>query len=131
MTTGPESARDEGLLGMLRRLGRSLPHALATRIEILATELSEERLNLAKLAFGALVILFCLQVGILFGLLFFVIAMGNEHRLLALGIAAVVMLLGGLIGMLWLRAWLKNRPPMFATTVAELRKDRDRVGGRT
>jgi len=31
--------------------------------------------------------------------------------------------------MVWLRAWLKSRPPMFATTIAELRKDRERLGG--
>jgi uncharacterized membrane protein YqjE len=42
-----------------------------------------------------------------------------------MGVGALVLLLAaGGIG-LWLRSWLKRRPPMFGTTIAELRKDRD------
>jgi uncharacterized membrane protein YqjE len=52
-----------------------------------------------------------------------------EQRALAVGIASLAMLLGAGGGALWLRAWLKSRPPMFAATVAELRKDRDRLKG--
>jgi uncharacterized membrane protein YqjE len=52
-----------------------------------------------------------------------------EQRPLAVGIAALAMLLAAGGGALWLRAWLKSRPPLFATTVAELRKDRERLKG--
>src|SRR5206468_2081994 len=63
----------------------------------------------------------------------------REHALGAVGIAAIdcsllgltalALLLGSLGGVVWMRWWLKRRPPMFATTVAELRKDRERLGG--
>lgn len=126
MTTDPERPRDDGLMASLHRLGYGLVRVLVTRFEILSTEVAEERFNLTKLALVALLILFCLQVGLMLGLLFVVLLVGTEHRVAAIGIAALAMLLGAGGGTLWLRGWLKSRPPMFAATVAELRKDRDR-----
>jgi uncharacterized membrane protein YqjE len=96
-----------------------------TRFEILSTEVAEERYNLTKLALMALIVLYCLQLGLIFAVLFVVLAAGTQHRLAAIGIAALVMLLGGLAGGSWLRWWLKTRPPLFAATIAELRKDLD------
>src|SRR5262245_38852834 len=127
MATEPQPPRDEGLMDSLRRAVRSFLAVLFTRLEILSTEVAEERMNLSRLLFVALTVLFCLQVGIIFGLLFFVLAVSPEHRVAAIGVAAGVMLLGALVGGLWLRAWLKSRPPMFAATIAELKKDRERI----
>jgi len=75
----------------------------------------------------ALVVLFCLQVGLIFGMLFLVLAVGEANRVAALGLSALVLLLGALAGTLWLRSWLKSRPPMFRTTMDELRKDAERL----
>jgi uncharacterized membrane protein YqjE len=130
MATDPQSPRDESLSASLHRLGQSLLGSLATRLEILSTELGDERLNLTTLALVALTVLFCLQVGLIFAILFLVLVVAPEHRPLAVGVAALVMLLAAGGGALWLRAWLKSRPPLFATTVAELRKDRERLKGR-
>jgi len=129
MSTEPQPPRDESLTASLHRLAQSLLSTLGTRFEILSTELGEERLNLTTLALVALTVLFCLQVGLTFALLFFVLIVAPEHRPLAVGIGALVMLLGAGIGALWLRSWLKSRPPLFATTVAELRKDREQLKG--
>ena len=119
--------RDAGMVGSLRRVARSMLHVVLTRLEVLSTEVAEERMNLATLAMVALTVLFCLQVGLVFALLFLVLIVGAEHRLAAIGIAALVMLLGAAGGALWLRGWLKRRPPMFAATIAELRRDRERL----
>jgi uncharacterized membrane protein YqjE len=127
MSTEPESPREEGLLGSLRLLVRSLLQVVVTRVEIFSTELAEERFNLTTLALVALTILFCIQAGLILAVLFLVLAVSNEHRLMALGIGAGVLLLGALGGVLWLRAWLKSRPPMFGATLTELRKDRERL----
>ena len=129
MSSDPQPPRDEGLMESLHRLGSSVLRVFATRLEILSTEITEERFNLTKLALVALTVLFCLQMALVFGLLFVVLAVGSEHRLAAIGISALVMLLGALTGVLWLRGWLKSRPPMFGTTIAELRKDRERLRG--
>ncbi|TMQ49359.1 MAG: hypothetical protein E6K72_12335 [Candidatus Eisenbacteria bacterium] len=129
MAPDPQSPRDEGMMGSVRRLGRTLLRVLQTRLEILSTEITDERLNLTRLAMVALIALFCVQTGLMLAIVFIVLAVSPEHRLMAIGITALALLLGALAGMVWLRAWLKSRPPMFATTIAELRKDRERLGG--
>jgi hypothetical protein len=48
-----------------------------------------------------------------------------------LGIAALVLLSLSAVTALFLRGWLKRRPPVFATTIAELRKDREWIRGRS
>jgi len=129
MATESQSPRDDSLSASLHRFVHSLLTTLITRLEILSTELGEERLNLTTLALVALTVLFCLQVGLIFAILFLVLVVSEDHRPLAVGIASLVMLLGAGGGALWLRAWLKSRPPLFATTVAELKKDRERLKG--
>ncbi|HVN30384.1 MAG TPA: phage holin family protein [Thermoanaerobaculaceae bacterium] len=123
MATNPQMPPSEGLLSAVQRLGHSLTRVLVTRLEILSTEVAEERYNLTMLALGGLIVLFCLQLGLIFTALFAVLAVAAEHRLAAIGIAAVVMLLGAFAGGSWLRWWLKTRPPLFAATIAELYKD--------
>jgi uncharacterized membrane protein YqjE len=127
MSTESQSPRDESLTASLHHLVQNVLASLSTRLEILSTELGEERLNLTTLALVALTVLFCLQVGLTFAILFLVLIVAPEQRPLAVGIGALVMLLGAGVGALWLRAWLRSRPPLFATTVAELRKDRERL----
>jgi len=114
-------------MGSLRGVLYSVLRVVETRLEILSTEIAEERFNLARLIVVALGVLFCLQAGALLGVLFFVLAVGGEHRLAAIGIAALVLLVAAAGGGLWLRSWLKRRPPMFAATMAELRKDGARL----
>ena len=130
METEARSEHHGGLFGSLRRLFDSFLGLLFTRLELLSTEVAEERLNLARMVLISLGSLFCLQVGVIMAVLFVVLAVGDRDRLTAIGIAAGVLLLLGLGGALWLRRWLKTRPPLFAATLAELRKDRDRLGGR-
>ena len=129
MTDESQAPRGEGLVGSVRRLVGGVLHVLQTRLEILSTEIGEERYNLTRLALVALVILFCLQFGMLLAVLFIALAVSSEYRLAAIGISAAVLLLGAVVGVLWMRWWLKRRPPMFAATMAELRKDRDRLRG--
>ena len=129
MTDDPQAPRADGLVGSVRRVVDGLIHVLQTRLEILSTEIGEERFNLTRLALVALGVLFCFQSGLLLGVLFVVLVVGSEHRLAAIGIAALALLLAALAGALWMRWWLKRRPPMFGTTIAELRKDRDRLRG--
>jgi uncharacterized membrane protein YqjE len=125
MNDPADTGRPEGAGGTLRRFGDTLVGLLQTRVEILALEWSEERGNLTRLLLVVVGILVCLQLAIVVGLVFLVLVIGAEHRVLALGIAALVLLLGSAGGALWLRHWLRTRPPMFRTTIEELRKDRD------
>jgi uncharacterized membrane protein YqjE len=96
-----------------------------TRIEILSLEWAEERKNLVRLLLSVFAILACLHLALVMGIVFLLLVVGEAHRVAVLCIAAAVMLLAAAGGALRLRAWLKTRPPMFGTTVAELRKDRE------
>jgi len=129
MAPDPQPPRDDGMLGSVRRLGRTLLRVLQTRLEILSTEIADERINLTRLALVALTVLFCVQTGLMLAIVFVVLVVSPDNRLMAIGITALALLLGALAGVVWLRVWLKRRPPMFATTIAELRKDRERLGG--
>jgi uncharacterized membrane protein YqjE len=129
MNPEPQPQTEEGLIASLHRFGRSLLGLVITRLEILSTEVDETRLDLTKLAIVALVVLFSVQMGLILAMLFVVLAVGNEHRLTALGISALVFLLGAGGGVLWLKGWLKDRPRLFRTTIAERRKDASRLRG--
>lgn len=129
MNDDPGASRPRGLDDSLRQFGRSVLRMLQTRLEIFSTELAEERFNLTRLALVALAALVCLQVGLFLALMFVVLLVGPENRLLVVGISALV-LLGATAGMaFWLGWWLKRRPPMFEATIGELKRDRERLGG--
>jgi len=118
-----------GLLGSVRRLFDSLLQLVQTRLDLFSNDVAEARLNWVRTTLVVLGLVTCLQAGLLLAVLFVVLVVGREHQLAAIGISAAVLLLLAMGGALWLRWWLKHRPPMFAATIAELRKDRDRMRG--
>jgi uncharacterized membrane protein YqjE len=122
--------RRRGWGGSLRRFGASMLELLETRIALLSLEWAEERQSLTRLLLAVVTILACLQLAIVTGLVFVLLAVGQEHRVAVLGIAALVLLLSAAGVSLWLRGWLKRRPPMFGTTLEELRKDREWIRGK-
>ena len=69
--------REGGFVASFHRLGDTLLQVVTTRLEIISTELKEERLNLVRLVLVALTVLFCLQVGLIFALLFVVLPSVN------------------------------------------------------
>ena len=127
MGSDSQETRREGLGASLRNLIQTFLSVLQTRLEILSTEIAEERFNLVRAGIVIVSVIFCFQAGAIFAVLFVVLAVGTENRLAAIGISALALLLGAGGGALWLRHWLKTRPPFFGATIAELRKDRERL----
>jgi uncharacterized membrane protein YqjE len=101
-----------------------------TRVEILSLEWAEERGNLTRVLIVTLAIVACLQLAIIVGLLFLLLVVGEQYRVAVLGYAALLLLLAAVGGTVGMRAWLKRRPAVFATTIAEIRKDREWIRGR-
>ncbi|HTO91955.1 MAG TPA: phage holin family protein [Candidatus Sulfotelmatobacter sp.] len=120
-----------GLLGSLRRLTITVVEVVETRLALISTDMHEARLHWVRIALMAFGVLICLQAGLLLAVVFVVLLLGQKHQLAAIGGSALALLLAAGIGVLWLRSWLKSRPPLFASTIAELRKDRDRLRGRS
>jgi uncharacterized membrane protein YqjE len=118
------AAAHGGLLQSIRHLGRTLLGAAQTRLEILATEIEEERLRLEQQLLLALSAAVCAGMALLLAVAFVVIYFWDTHRLLAVGLLGLAFLAVA-TALAWiLRARLKTRPKPFAVTRGELDKDR-------
>jgi uncharacterized membrane protein YqjE len=119
--------RPPGLVDSLSRLGRTALGVLRTRLEILGTELEEERIRFAQLALAVAAIAFCLQMAVLLFVIFLVVFFWETHRLVTLGAFAAFFLVAGVAGVLVLKRHLARRPKMFASSLGELVKDEERL----
>ncbi len=119
--------RPPGLVDSLSRLGRSALGLLRTRLEILGTEIEEERIRFAQLALAVAAIAFCLQMAVLLFVAFLVVFLWDTHRLATLGAFAAFFLAAGVVGALVLKRSLARRPKMFASSLGEFLKDEERL----
>ena len=119
--------RPPGLVDSLSRLGRTALGMLRTRLEILGTEIEEERIRFAQLALAVAAIAFCLQMAVLLFVVFMVVFLWETHRLATLGAFAAFFLAAGVVGVLVLKRRLARRPKMFASSLGELVKDEERL----
>ena len=111
------------MLGSVRELARTMLSIVETRARLAATELEEQAVRLVEIAIWfALGILF-LSVALVFISVLILIAFWDSHRLLSAGLLAVLYLAAGLTAMFVTRARLRDRPPLFSTTLEELGKD--------
>lgn len=123
----PPPIRETGLLVSLRQLLATSSRILHTRIEILSTELEEERVRVGELLLYGLMTLFFFGLGLLLATLFVIVVFWDTHRLAVLAGFAVFYLAIGAGTALAVRHKLRTRPRMFATTLSELGKDRERL----
>lgn len=123
----PEAGQSTGLLSSVKRLITTLLEILQTRVDIIATEFEEERIRLRELVVFGFLTLFFVSVGLTLITLFIVSLYWDTHRLQVLGGVALLYLgLGGVTGICLYRR-LKSRPRLFAATVSELEKDREKL----
>jgi len=120
-----EGAARGGLLYSIKHLAQTLLGAAQTRLEILATEIEEERARLEQMLLVALGAVFCLALGIVLCVAYVVVFFWDTHRLAAVGLLAAGFLAAGVVLGLILRDKAKTRPKPFAITRGELAKDRD------
>lgn len=122
-----QGASGGGLATSLRRLAATAVAVVETRLELLVTELEEERVHLVRLALAGALFLFCLATGMVLLTLFLVVLFWDTHRLAALGIATGAFLASALIMGLYVRARLSRHRGLLSATRGELRKDRERL----
>lgn len=113
----------------MRALAASVVDALATRVELGATELAEERLRLARLALVAACALFLLGNGIVVALIALAWWAGPAAAPWVLGIGAVAMLAAAAAFIVRWRRLLREKPPLLSATLAQLREDARAIGG--
>lgn len=117
-----------GLLASVRSMAGNLLAIAQTRLELLATDVAEERERLTTLLVLVLMALFSFGIGLVLLSLLVVIALWESNRLLALGgLIAFFMLVGAVLGWLALNK-LRTAPRAFDASISELQKDRDQLG---
>ena len=114
-----------GLLDSLKTLARSLLALGQTRLEIMGSEIEEQRALFLREVVLALIAALLLGLGVGFTALFVVLVVPPEYRPHVTGLLAGVFFVasGAAIGVL--RAARHDRPRTFSTAIQELGKDRD------
>jgi uncharacterized membrane protein YqjE len=116
-----------GLFESLRTLAGSVVGIVHTRLELLSTDIAEERAHLTSLLVMGLVSLFFLGVGVVLLAILIVVAFWESHRLAALGGLTGLFLIAG-AGLAWLAVHkARTRPRLFEASLAELSKDRQHL----
>jgi uncharacterized membrane protein YqjE len=127
MAASESGTRSDGLLNSLRRALSTLVEIVHDRVELITTELEEQKLRAAHIAVASFLTLFFLSLAIIFGTLAVVVAFWETYRLAVLtGFAALYLALGVIAALVW-RVRSRARPRLLAATLAELRRDRDEL----
>jgi uncharacterized membrane protein YqjE len=116
-----------GLLGSVKRLASTLIEIVSTRLELLASELQEERLHLTQMFFLSLLALFSFGMALLLLTIFITVLFWDDHRIAVLGGLCALFFMSGILIALLLRSKAKSRPRLFSASLAELAKDREQL----
>lgn len=120
--TSPETG--SGLFASLRQLLATGVETLRVRLELLSTEIEEEKLRLFDAVLWAGLALLLLGMGLLFLCGLIVVLLWDSHRLLVLGGLTVVFLGCGFWVLQVARQRLRAPGGLFNTSVTELARDR-------
>jgi uncharacterized membrane protein YqjE len=125
-------------VGPISRLLQSLGNLLAslidvgqTRLELLTLELQAEVRRAAGLLAIGFFTLFFAGMGCLLAGLSLIFAFWDSQRILVSILVTAFFFLLASLGAWKLSGQLRRKPPMLGDTLGELRKDRDRLRGRT
>ncbi len=116
------SPQPEGLLPSSRRFLGTVVAILRTRLELLATELEEEKLRLGAMAFTGFLAAFFLCFGLIF-LVITLTVMFWESRLLVLGTATALFFALGVAALLRVAGEIRQKSGLFSGSMAELERD--------
>jgi uncharacterized membrane protein YqjE len=115
----------QGLLHSLRRLLATVLELTHLRLELLTTELEQEKLRVYEGLLRGAVAVLLINVGLLLLVGWLVLLVGESYRMAALGVLALLFLGGGI----WLarhaRDHLRGGGGLLSGTRAELAQDRD------
>jgi uncharacterized membrane protein YqjE len=126
----PEPAPGEagsGILRSLRNLAASLVALLQTRLELLVTEIEEERLRLLQLLFWAAAALLFFAMGLQLLVLLLVVLFWDSYRVTAIVVLAVIFMALGIFTAIRVRSHSHARHRLLTTSLGELAKDKEQL----
>jgi uncharacterized membrane protein YqjE len=116
-----------GIVQSLRKLAATLIAIFHTRLELLVTEIEEERVRLLDLFLWAAGALFCLGVAVLLLVLLLVAVFWDTHRIAVIAALAAVFLAAGIAIAAGARNRMLGRSRMFSASLDELARDKDQL----
>jgi uncharacterized membrane protein YqjE len=119
------------MLESLSLLATTLVSIAHTRLDLLSTDLDEDREHLASLILLGLGALFCLGVGVILSTILLVVVFWDTHRLLLLTTLALIFLAAGVATAVYAQRKAKARPRLFVSSLEELFKDRQQLLSRS
>ena len=119
-----------GILQSLRNLAATLVALLQNRLELLVTDLEEERIRLLQLLFWAAGALFLFALGVLMVTMLIVLLLWDSHRIVGVAVLAAVFIAIGVGLAIGVRNRMHVRPRLFSSSLDELAKDKDRLTSR-
>jgi uncharacterized membrane protein YqjE len=124
MPDDPGAGQGGGLRARVRQLLGVVLTMIESRLELASLEVREELLRWINVVLLAGLAFFLGQIGLLL-LTLAMVALFPGHAVLTLGIAGSLYLAGAIACVVTLRQRLKDRPPPFVDSVAELKRDRE------
>lgn len=115
-----------GSRGLFESLKLLTAHLLAithTRLDLLSTDMEEDRDRLIAILVLLLTALFCFGVGIVLLAVLIVVAFQNNNQLLVLSSLTGIFLLAGVAAIGFIMQQRKGKPRLFAASLTELGKD--------
>lgn len=121
------SGQQTGLMGSLKTLAATLVGIGCTRLELLSSEIEEQRVWLSSILLWTLISLFCAAVGIVLVTVLLVVVFWDTYRLLTLFILVFVFVLGAIISSQVALGKARAKPKLFSTSLVELSKDHEQL----
>jgi uncharacterized membrane protein YqjE len=123
-----ESANSIGIFASLRRLLDTTLEIAQVRLDLLGSEVELEKRRLfSGLVWGAVAFLFW-GVGLILLCGFVILLFWDGYRLAAVGVTALLFLVGGVIVMREAQQRLRSPRGMFSASLAEIDRDRSGLG---
>jgi len=114
----------------LKRMTGTLLAIFQTRLELLSSEMEEERLNIEQMLLYGSIALFFFGLAIILLTAFVVVVFWDSYRLLVLGSLAILFFIIGLLVSNALRRVAREKSKLFSASLAALADDRDRLAPR-
>lgn len=123
----PDDGTQAGLFDSIRKLAATGVGIAQTRLELLSTEVAEEKERMLSLLMLGMAALFFIGLGIIFTAIFLTVAFWNSHRLLVLGLFTVLFLGVGVAALVAAMSKARANSKLFSASLAELSKDREQL----
>lgn len=124
-------AAGKGLLESLTNFAATLVAVAYTRLDLLSTDLEEERAHVFSLLALGLAALFFIGIGVVLATILLVVAFWDTHRVLVLLLLAGSFLAAGLVAVAVAIHKMRTKPKLFSASLSELYKDRQHLISRS